>query len=66
MKGNYIITGDTKEHKNCLVYISGSKYEDAEKVLHHIINEEKIMKIYSNLKINFVEEKDCWWNYNCD
>lgn len=70
MNGDYVIVGDTVEYKNCLVCVVGT-YENAEQRLNRILNnpdanDKKLMVKYTNLRIEFVEESDCWWNGNCD
>ena len=66
----YIIVGDTEKFGECLLYICGTK-ENAEKVLDRVINnpteiDKKLTEGHTNLRIKEVEEKSCWWNYNCD
>lgn len=66
MNGDYIIVGDTKELTNCLICVAGT-YKNAEKILDRILRKPtKRIKKYTNLRIGFVEEKDCWWKHNCD
>lgn len=70
MAGNYVITGDTSLGR-CLVMIVGPVYKNAEEVLDRMLNnptenDKRIMNGHTDFKIKFVEEKDCWWNYNCD
>ena len=67
----YIIVGDTKEYKDCLIYVCGYSIEHTEKVLNRMLNnptkyDEKAMTGLTNLKIKEVNSEDCWWNYNCD
>lgn len=71
MNGDYIIKGDTKEFKDCLIYITGKTYENPEKILDRMLNnptenDKRLIKGHENFRIGFVKEKDCWWNYNCD
>jgi hypothetical protein len=67
----YIIEGDTDKYKDCLVFVCGSSKENAEKALHRILynptdNDKRLIEGYQNLRIAEVDDKDCWWNYNCD
>lgn len=67
MKGDYVIIGDAESHKDCLVCIVGNSYEEAVKALNRMLNnpnenDKRLMSGYTNLRIYFVEEKDCWWN----
>lgn len=67
MNGSYVIAGDTKSHKDCLVYVVGSDYKRAEEVLNRMLNnptddDKGVMTEHTNLRIEFVESKDCWWN----
>ena len=71
MNGDYVIKGDTQQFKDCLVYVAGKTYEDAEEVLKRMLNnptenDKRLMAGHTNFRIKFVEEKDCWWNGNCD
>lgn len=71
MNGDYVIKGDTEQFKDCLVYVTGKTYEDAEEVLKRMLNnptenDKRLMSGHTNFRIKFVEEKDCWWNGNCD
>lgn len=71
MNGDCVIKGDTKEFKNCLVCVAGKTYEDAEGVLKRMLNnptenDKRLMTGHTNFRIKFVEEKDYWWNGNCD
>lgn len=67
----YIIKGDTPEFKNCLVYVCGKSFEVAKENLNRMLtnpneNDKKLIQNIENLKIEEVEDKDCWWNFNCD
>lgn len=67
MKGDYVIVGDTKKYNDCLVYVIGKSYENAEETLSRMLNnptenDKRLMLEFTNLKIELVEEKDCWWN----
>lgn len=71
MNGDYVIKGDTEEFENCLVCIAGKTYEGAEEVLNRMLNnptenDKRLMFGHTNFRIEFVEEKDCWWHGNCD
>lgn len=71
MNGDYVIKGDTEEFENCLVCIAGKTYEGAEEVLNRMLNnptenDKRLMFGHANFRIEFVEEKDCWWHGNCD
>lgn len=68
--GDYIIIGDTKDYKDCLIYVCGP-YDNAEKVLHRMLtepdeNDKRLMQDHTNLRIKFEPEQDCWWKYGCD
>ena len=68
----YVIVGDTPEYKNCLVYVIGLSLEVvAEQVLNRMLNnpnenDKRLIKDHTNLRIEAVDKKDCWWNDNCD
>lgn len=67
---DFIIIGDTKEFKDCLVYVCSTK-ELAEENLYRILNnpnenDKKIMKGHTNFRIKEAPYKDCWWRHNCD
>ena len=71
MNGDYIIKGDTEQFKDCLVYVAGKTYKDAKEVLNRMLNnptknDKNLIKGHTNLRVEFVEEKYCWWNENCD
>lgn len=71
MNGNYIIIGDTYRYKDCLVCIAGNTLENAKEVLNRMLNnptenDKILMSGHTNFRIDFSEEKDCWWNRNCD
>lgn len=70
MNGDYIIKGDTEQFKNCLVCVAGT-YENAKEVLKRMLNnptenDKRLMVGHTNFRIEFAEEKDCWWHGNCD
>jgi hypothetical protein len=63
----YVIVGDTKEYKNCLIYVCGKSQENAEKILEGILNnptenDKLVTKGHTNLRIEKVEDSECWWN----
>lgn len=63
----YIIVGDTKSYKGCLVTVVRGDRHAAEKVLERMLyapteNDLLLMKGHKNLRIEEVEEKDQWWN----
>lgn len=66
-ENEYIITGETKEHGECLVYVCGTSRGNAEKVLHRMLNNPNsndiiVMKGHTNFRIREIEAKNCWWN----
>lgn len=71
MNRNYVIVGDTEKYDDCLVCVAGSTYERAENVLNRMLNNptknDKLLMIgCKNLRIEFVENKDCWWDNDLD
>lgn len=63
----YIIVGDTKSYKGCLITVVRGSRSDAEKVLERMLyaptdNDWELMKGHNNLRIEEVEEKEQWWN----
>ena len=67
----YIISGDTPQYKDCLVLVCGKSYKKAQAALSRILtnpteNDKKLMKDHENLRIEEVEDKDCWWNFGTD
>ena len=67
----YIIVGDSDKYKGCLLYCGFKEKEQAERVLNQMLNnptwgDEQVMLGKSNIRVQEVESKDCWWNYNCD
>ena len=67
----YIIKGDTERFTDCLVLVCGDSKTHAENVLSRLLNnptndDMRLIKDHKNLKIEEVEDKDCWWNFNCD
>ena len=70
MNGDYVIVGDTERHEGCLVCVCFT-FENATKVLNRMLNnpndnDKRLMQGHSNLRIEEVPEKDCWWHGNCD
>lgn len=67
----YIIVGDTKEFKGCLIYTCGASKEHAEEVLHRMLNnpneqDKKELEEHTNVRIAEEKDEDCWWNGNLD
>lgn len=67
----YIIKGDTERYKDCLVLVCGASKPHAETVLSRLLNnptddDMRLIKDHKNLRIEEVEDKECWWNFNCD
>ena len=67
MASEYIIVGDTKDYNGCLVYTCGTSKDLAGDVLNRMhtqptAEDRRIMETHSNLRIEQVESKDCWWN----
>ena len=67
----YVIVGDTKEFKECLIYVCGTSRDWAEKLLDRMLNNPtendlRAMKDHTNLKVEEVPPEDCWWNGNLD
>lgn len=76
----YIIVGDVYAQKDgvkflrndgCLVLVCGKSYENAQSALNKMLinpdeNDKKLMKDHENLRIEEVEDKDCWWNFGTD
>lgn len=63
----YIIKGDTEKHKDCLVCVCGSDLDLANKALDRMINnptdnELRLKDGHVNLRLELVEDKNCWWN----
>lgn len=62
----YIIAGDTEQYKGCLIMSCGSSKERAEDTLQRLLsdpdeNDKMMIEGYSNLRVEEVEQKDCWW-----
>ena len=63
---DFIIKGDSKEYKDCLICVCGTSREVAEEHLDKMLsnpseNDKRLMEGMSNFRIEEVEEKDCWW-----
>ena len=64
----YIIKGDSEDFDDCLVFVIGHcDKEYAQSVLGRVINnptenDKRIIKDMKNLRIEEVDEQDCWWN----
>ena len=61
----YIVVGDYKQFKNCLIYVCGHDAENAQRAF------EKAMLLpefeaYTNIHIEEVEPGERWWDKNCD
>lgn len=68
--GDYIIIGDTEKYKGCLVCVCGTK-QRAEECLARMLakptaNDKRLMEGHSNLRIEGVPKKNCWWHGNLD
>ena len=66
MREYYVIVGDTENYKGCLVCTCGDK-EYANEVLNRMLtnpdeNDKKLIKGHSNLRVQAIEEDDCWWS----
>jgi hypothetical protein len=65
----YVIVGDLRNYnRDCLVCICGTSLEHANEVLNRMLNnptesDKNLTTGYTNLRIEEVPEKDCWWNY---
>jgi hypothetical protein len=63
----YLIVGDTKNYKDCLIYRCGNNQEYAEKVLNRLLNnpndnDKFVLKGHFNIRLKEVDSSDCWWN----
>jgi hypothetical protein len=63
----YLIVGDTKNHKDCLIYRCENSREDAEKVLDRVLNnpnndDKFASKGHFNIRLEEVDSSECWWN----
>ena len=63
---DFIIVGDTEYFKECLVFVAGKTYDEAEKCLKRMLenpteNDKRLMKGHSNFRIQEVEAAECWW-----
>lgn len=66
-KNEYVIVGDTKGRKGCLVAVCGADRTWAEKVLDRFLtnpthNDIRSMEGHENLRIKEVPASECWWN----
>lgn len=57
--GSYIICENTKEYGWCLFRVAGSDHEKAVQWL----KEEQEANPDKQLRLQYVEEEDCWWNH---
>ncbi len=62
----YIIVGDTEKYTGCLIYVCGKNLERAQQTLNDMLtnptaNDLAVSKGTTNLRIETVEDKDCWW-----
>lgn len=67
----YVIVGDTKNYNGCLVCLGGTSYKRAEEILERMKNnpndnDKRLISGHTNLRIEEVDEMDCWWNFGCD
>ena len=63
----YIIVGDTKKYKDCLVKVIRGDRQLAEEVLDRMLNRPDkydlaVMKGHTNFRIEEVDPKKAWWN----
>ena len=70
-KKEYLIVGDTKYHKDCLIYRCGNNREDAEKVLNRLLNspnddDKFVSEGHFNIRLKEVDSSECWWNDTVD
>lgn len=67
----FIIIGDTKDYKGCLVCLAGRTQERAEEVLAEVLakkaeGKDESLNRHENLRIKEIDSKDGWWNYGTD
>lgn len=67
----YIIVGDTEHYMGCLVYVGMHTKESAEEELQRMLtnpteNDKRLIAGHTNLRVEEVRAKDCWWNYSTD
>ena len=67
----YLIVGDTKNHKDCLIYRCGNNQEYAERVLDRLLNnpnddDKFASKGHFNIRLKEVDSTECWWNNTRD
>lgn len=63
----YIIIGDTKKYKDCLVFVCGKDKKVAQEMLNQIKtnpteNDLRLMNGHTNFRLKKVKSEDCWWN----
>ena len=58
----YVIVGDTKEYKGCLIYCCGNSKEATEKTLNEVLSKKRYTDEFTNIRIRTVPKEDCWWN----
>lgn len=71
MKTQYIIIGDTKKYKDCLIYVIGENYERAKEVLNRILtnpeeHDKHMLETHTNIRISSINIEDCWWEDTCE
>ena len=67
---DYVIIGDTKNYKDCLICVCGTP-DRANEVLDRMLNnpnnnDKRLMQGHHNLRVAEVPKADCWWHGNCD
>lgn len=67
----YIIVGDTKDYKGCLIMTCGKSEERAKEVLNRLLTNlsdsgKMMIKGYENIRIEKTDSDGCWWNRGCD
>ena len=71
MKKEYIIVGDTDHFKGCLITLGGTSFEHASQKLSRILNsptenDKRLIAGHTNIRIETIEDEDCWWKNGCD
>lgn len=61
---DYVIIGDSKDFKDCLIRVCGPDKEYAEKILKEVLANPNDTKMYTNIRLNIVY--DGWWHYGTD
>lgn len=69
--GDWIITGDTNEYKDCLITVCGRDENAAKTTLNRMLttptnNDKRITKEHSNLRLELIKPENCWWRYGLD